>query len=174
MLRHRNTTVDEITKKYWHAQYAARLNTEFPTRAEELLDYEGADAKYASAVAWSERHTRDPTRFRMLWRHRTEYEFLLNCLALRWIGFTAAAGTLVWACTCGGSVSVGIRSGWHLVAFVSLQPGSVSVILLSALMSLTWLFFFTPRRVRSAAWAYDRHLIECMDPDYGHTSLAVN
>lgn len=174
MLRHRDTTVDEMTKKSWHAHYASRLKTPFPTPEEELLDYEGADKKYACAVAWSERHTRDRTIFRVLWRHQTEYEFLLNCLALRWIGLFAAAGTLVWACTCKGSVSVAIQSGWHLVAFVSLQRGSASVILPSVLISLAWLFFFTPRRVRSAAWSYDRHLIESVDADYGHPSIVLN
>jgi hypothetical protein len=71
-----------------------------------------------------------------------------------------AIGAVLWTCVDHTSLSFGLRPRLELAAFVSLHLGSASFVLVSVVMALAWIFFFTPDRARSAAWSYDLHLLE--------------
>lgn len=160
MMRHRDHTVDSARKRACHARLEARSKIRLPTLIEEALDPVAADTKYDEAIAWIERHMGDRIAFPTLWHARGQYEFLLNSLALRWLGVILSLASLGRACIGDGSVSVGLQGQWEVAAFISLHSRSASVGLISGLMALAWLFFFTPGRVRSAAWSYDLTLLE--------------
>lgn len=160
MLRHRDRTVDRMTKQTWHERLSGQWGIHFPTRAEEDLDPAGADATYQRAVACCERHTWNRIAFPALRQESIECEFLMNGLALRWMGLITAAAAVMWTCVAHSSVSIGLRPRLELAASVSLNLESASIVLVSVLMALAWLFFFTPDRARSAAGSYDLHLLE--------------
>ena len=160
ILRHRDRAVDRDTKLAFHARYASRLGIHFPSRAEEQLNPRVADAIYGRAVAARERDTGDRLAFPALWSERTDCEFLVNGLALRWLGLTACAGAALWTCVGHSSLSIGLRPSLELMASASLHFGSARVVLVSTALGVAWLFFFTPNRARAAAYFYDLHLLE--------------
>ena len=159
MLRHRDRTVDPVTKQAWHEQLSRRLGIRLPTANDEQVDPATADAMYERAVNHYERQTLDRITSPALWRQSIESEFLINGWALRWIGLSSAASAVVWTCIDRGSIGIGLRPWFATTAPVSLNVESATIVLVSASVALIWLFF-TPARARSAAKSYDLHLLE--------------
>lgn len=159
MLRYRNRTLHPNIKKAWRTIQADRAGIRFPTRNQEHLNPTDADVKYSQIIAETERDTRDRATYPQLRQLRAEYESLLNGLALRWMGLTAAVVALAWTCVSHSTVTIGRHSDLQLAALLSFHLGSATVVVVSLLMSLVWLFFFTPQRVYRAALSYDQQLL---------------
>jgi hypothetical protein len=160
MLRHWNTTVDRETKRGLRAHLTQRLGIRLPTPTEERRNPAAADKSYQRAVVGCECRSPDRLSFPLLWQHKTASEFLINGLAARWLGFTIATSVMLWTCLSHSSMSIEEQPRLELIASLSLHFGSLSVMLVSLLMAVTWLFFFTPHRAVSAAWSYDELLLE--------------
>ena len=171
MLRHRNTTLDQETKRRLHAYLAQRLGIQLPTPSEERRNPVAADKIYQRAMVGCECCSPDRLSFPLLWQHKIAREFLINGLAVRWLGFTGATSVMLWACVGRSSMSIEEQPGPELIASLSLHLGSLDVMLVSLSMAVTWLFFFTPHRARSAAWSYDELLLlEHMGSGKFHTA----
>jgi hypothetical protein len=170
MLRHRDTTVDQETKRGLHAHLAQRLGIQLPTLSEERRNPAATDRIYQRAMVGCECCAPDRLSFPLLWQHKTAREFLINGLAVRWLGFTVATSVTLWACVGRSSMSIEEQPGLELIASLSLHLGSLSVMFVSLSMAVMWLFFFTPRRARSAAWSYDELLLEHMRIGKFHTA----
>ncbi|MEO8274487.1 MAG: hypothetical protein ABI620_10510, partial [Chloroflexota bacterium] len=52
LLRHRNSTIDSVTKKRYHTFLATKINTAFPDEAQEKANPIAADEVYQSAIRW--------------------------------------------------------------------------------------------------------------------------
>jgi hypothetical protein len=166
MMRHRNGSGGDIERRARHERYSSRLATPFPNDAEEHTHPYEADAIYAAAVQWIESRTRDRMDLSQLRRARAEYHFLLNCLALRWIGIAFATAMTLWSCLESTQLSLGVQSDWALQAVTNVNAGSLPTFAASALMMAFWIGFATPEKVRATAQFYDECLLECGDaPD---------
>jgi hypothetical protein len=161
MLRHRDRTVDPITKQAWRRCLAGQWGIRLPRRIDERRDPEKADEIYAHAVEYCERCIGDRTTRPGLWEAAVERDLLINGLALRWPGLIAAISAAVNRCVDGGSITIGLRPQLEVAASMSLHPVSNGIVMiLAALMALVWLFFFTPDRARVAARSFDLHLLQ--------------
>ena len=165
MLRHRDPTVDPATKQAWREQLARRWSVRLPTQAEERAHPAKADTMYERAVTCCERHTLDHIASPALWQECLECEFLMNGLALRWIGLASAAAAALCACIDRSSMNIKLQPRWEITASLSLSSETATAVLISASLALAWLYFFTPKRARSAARSYDLHLLESAATD---------
>ena len=170
MLRHRDSSVDPAIKKSWHELHARRSGIRLPSPDNELTHPAAADAAYERAIARTEQCTSDRTAFPDLWDERVNYELMVNGLALRWIGLVTASGALLWSCIEHVSLRIGPHPSLEMQASMSLHSASVSVVVTSIVMTVAWLFVFTPKQTRKAACEYDRHLLESIQ---GGTPVAV-
>jgi hypothetical protein len=96
MLRHRDARLPGPLK----ARYKRFLQKQlpyppFPSEEDELRDRAAADAIYASAGAWLLSHTRDRTRFALLFEENVHYGFRRNFWALKPIALAAAVCSLL-------------------------------------------------------------------------------
>jgi len=58
LLRHRDKTIDAITKRRYHSFLATKINHAFPDEAQERNNPDAADEAYQSGIRWLLNHTR--------------------------------------------------------------------------------------------------------------------
>jgi hypothetical protein len=158
--RHRDGTIDGPTKISRHAFLAKKIGRPFPTSAEEKADPAAADEVYAAGTRWLIENTRDQTKFRMLFEENVAYGYRRNSLGLKPIAIVICLASVVWVLAAQGVLGV---SGANLSAITRMSGGArVSVVFTLLLLSL-WVFFFTKRTVKTAAFTYaDMLLSACM------------
>ena len=152
------------------AHLASQRGLPFPSRSEDRDDATSVAKKYAATLGHIEA-TLNLSKKPDLSAARTEFDFLLNCLALRWIGLTVAIGALLFS---QASVSLGVHPHPQLALGMLPHSGSTQMWLVPAMMIPVWLFFFTPGRVRAAQEQYDRLLlvsVVCVCRNRGLTRL---
>jgi hypothetical protein len=132
-----------------HALLSAVLGEPLPSAEEEMMDPEGADARYAVAVSALRQRTRTGPEFRLVAHQNAEYGLRRNCLGLRPLALTVAAVVLAASVV----LLVAQDNDWNFVLAVG-----VSVLALPA-----WGFFVTPDWVRSAADLYAERLVEAVE-----------
>ncbi len=165
LLRHRDSTIESVTKRRYHAILAAKINAKFPDPMEEARDPAAADDVYQSGVRWLLDHSRpeDDKRFELLFNENVAYGFRRNALGVKPVGLAVAFGSIVLALV---KEDVLLRSSGPPVDLTRLfqlpAPAFVSLII-SATMLLVWLFFFTKRTARTAAFTYAEMLLRACD-----------
>ena len=158
LLRHRNSMIDVVTKKRYHAAISKAINLAIPTSEQEANDPAFADQAYASATKWLLERTRDPIRFALLLKENYSYGFHRNMLGARWLGIVVALGAILWAMVDflfvsapGSSVSISVLLAIPL-------PHKVSIFGSVALLCL-WIFGAGHEKVRLSAFAYAERLL---------------
>lgn len=158
VLRHRDETLDAVSKRRYHALLAKKIKTPFPTMEAELADPRGADDLYAAGGNWLREATRDKKKFGLLFKDNVTYGFRRNGYGLRWIGLSICLAVAVW---------IALRSGmkaWAQRLDVAATPEALlttgeAVTLASVVgMALVWAFFFSEEGVRQAAFSYASRL----------------
>jgi hypothetical protein len=139
------------------AQLAALRGLPFPSPSEDRHDPASLAHKYAATLGHIEATSNFSKKPHLL-AARVEFEFFLNCLALRWIGLTVAMGALFSQAT----VSLVFHPYPQVALAVLPHPGSLHLWLVPAAMIPAWLFYFTPGRARAAQEHYDRLLLISM------------
>jgi hypothetical protein len=159
--RHRDITVDPVTKQSRHACLATALNVAFPTREQEEADPRRADDIYSAGAAWLRERTRERTRFPLVFQENVEYGFRRNGLGLKAIGIAVSLGAIFF-----------VLVSERVVTWQGVQPykfplgaGANASLLLSAFALFAWLFFFTRASVRTAAFAYASALLRACSSD---------
>lgn len=160
LLRHRDRTLDPLTKSRYHAFLSQRIGVPFPTADQEHDDPVSADDRYAAGAKWLLDQTRDTRKFPLLFKENISYGFRRNCLGLKPYALLIAAGSLVWVSVAVGAVT---NNGLHLDALLSASPGAWIGVAGSSLAILAWLFFFTERTVQTAAFSYADFLLRACD-----------
>jgi len=165
LLPHRDGTIEGVTKRRYHAFLAAKINAAFPDREQEESNPYTADETYQSGLRWLVDHTRpeDGKQFDLLFRENIVYGFRRNALGTKPFGLAIAIGSLLWVLAREKVIS---GSTWRLVdlaALGRLSDAAVASIVVSTVMLLAWVFFFTKSSVRNAAVTYAEALLRTCD-----------
>jgi len=75
LLRHRDRSIESPTKRRYHAFLSQMVNLEFPDEAKEEINPLQADEMYQSAVRWLLNHTRDQSKYKMIFDENIAYGF---------------------------------------------------------------------------------------------------
>jgi hypothetical protein len=160
LLRHRDSTLDSVTKARYHAFLANKLNVPFPTASDELADPGAADATYASAARWLLDQTRNTKTFPLLFKELIAYGFRRNSLGLKPIAIFIALLSLLWLFSATGVLTLG---GFNGKAFMVLPMPAHLVGGIDLVLLVVWVCFVTRRTVRTAAFTYGDLLLRACD-----------
>jgi hypothetical protein len=154
LLRHRDNTIEVVTKRRYHSFLAGKINEPFPDKTQEVSDPTAADDVYQSAIRWLLNHIRDTTQFRLLFRENVTYGFRRNALGMKPIGLVISLGSLLWIFVTHGVVSMSANHFFNRSALIALPETAVASLIVSAFMFVVWVVFFTKATVRTAAFTY--------------------
>ncbi|MGA2653259.1 MAG: hypothetical protein ABSF28_22275 [Terracidiphilus sp.] len=155
IFRHRDGTVDAITKARYHQRMATLVKgTKAPSSEEELADPDAADQVYAAWSTYIRVNTRDTKKYPLLFQENISYGYRRNVWGLRPVGITTTGLSAVCALI------------WEYLVFKS--TGKVSSELafagiFASILLLLWIFQFTAGWVRLPANAYAERLVEAVD-----------
>jgi hypothetical protein len=160
MLRHRDTTIDPVTKARYHSFLGKRLGVAFPTGERELGDPGAADEVYASGARWLLDRTRDTHKFPLLFKENVAYGFRRNCLGLKPLAVVIACGSILWVLL---ALNVVTARGIHAEGLLALPASARATIAVSVVLLIVWVLFVTKRTVRTAAFMYADLLLRACD-----------
>jgi hypothetical protein len=155
IFRHRDRTLDAITKARYHARLAALVEgTKAPTIAEERADATAADRVYTAWSNYVRVNTRDVQKYSLLFKENINYGFRRNVWGLRPLGITA----------CTVCCLIAIARFHHLYKAPGVVNERIAGALFLALGFLVlWVFRFAAEWVRIPAYAYAERLAEAVD-----------
>lgn len=160
MLRHRDKTIDPVTKARYHTFLAKHLGVNFPSMADEEADPIAADNTYQSGIKWLLDRTRDTKTFNLLFQENIAFGFIRNCLGLKPFAIAIAVSTFFWPLF---TYAVITRCGVELDAFKGFPNGAWVSLAISLLMLAVWIFFLTKRTAKTAAFGYADMLLRACD-----------
>ncbi len=165
LLRHRDKTIEAVTKRRYHSFLAAKINEAFPDKDEEANDPHGADEVYQSGVRWLLNHTRPDggKNFDLIFKELVAYGFRRNALGMKPVGMIVAIGSFVWVLASEGVVFNSSRGSIDVTALSRMPDSATASLIVSAAMVLAWMFFFTKASARSAAFTYAETLLRACD-----------
>jgi hypothetical protein len=164
LLRHRDNTVDSVTKRRYHAFLAAKISATFPDAEQEKADPAKADDAYQSGARWLLDHTRPDAgkQFDLLFRDNVTYGFRRNALGVRPLAIVVAIGCLLWTLAKEHVIGTGGRIfDWS--ALTQLSPTAIASLAVSGVMLLVWVFFFTEATLRTSAFSFAATLLRTCD-----------
>jgi hypothetical protein len=164
LLRHRDGSIDSVTKRRFHAFLATKINTTFPDVEQEKSDPAKADEAYQSGARWLLDHTRpEGGKFDLLFRDNVTYGFRRNALGARPLGVVIAVACLLWALV-KDHVFFGASGkivNWSVLG--QLSPPAIASLAVSGVMLLVWVFFFTKTSLRTCAFSFAETLLRTCD-----------
>lgn len=160
LLRHRDATIEAATKSRYHAFLSRKLGSAFPDAIQESHDPKAADDVYQSGVRWLLNHTRDPERFRLLFKENIGYGFRRNALGLKALTLSVAFACVFFVLVKYGVVTA---SGWSAESFSKLSDEASVSAVVSLMLAGMWIFFVTRGAVRTAAFTYAETLLRACD-----------
>jgi len=158
MLRHSDNQLDPITKRRYHEFLARNIaGWSAPSEDDELRNLQKADQAYESAVRWLLEHTRDQTRYALLFRENISYGFRRNCYSIKWLAMLIALAPLL---------AIGVDSFKIQVLSFGLNPMAALIsAALSLVLLLWWLLVVNANWVKDAATAYATRLLAACEND---------
>lgn len=165
LLRHRDTNIEAVTKLRYHAFLAGKINVTFPDKAQEASNPAAADDVYQSGVRWLLNHTRpeDSKKFDLIFKENVAYGFRRNALGMKPLGLVVAVGSLLWVLAIEG-VIVGSNHRFIDLAAISRMPEPATAsLIVSSVMIVAWLLFFTKASAHTAAFTYAETLLRACD-----------
>lgn len=164
MLRHRDNTIDSVTKARYHAALSTICDgMQLPTRLEEQQSLENADDHYHSAIKRLIERRLGP-QYEILNHENASYGFRRNLLGLKpyalVISFMAAAFTTFvwWAVTMPEEFSIP-----SAIASFKNDPTFLILIILDILYFLLFVFKIREKFVFQAAREYSHALLKTLD-----------
>jgi hypothetical protein len=161
LLRHRDPTIPKGTKARIHAGIETRAKLKMPTATQELADLIEADRTYRKAADWLRTNTRGKEKFPTVFARNCEYGFARNAFGatLLAMGVSAVVAAIILV----ADLVVVPQRTPDAVRVFYLTPNALVVLACIALTTVCWNFYFTAERVRLAAYAYARALLEQAD-----------
>lgn len=160
LLRHRDSTLDPVTKKRFHGFLERHLDVTFPTVDEEAADPLRADGVYQSGTQWLLGKTRDRTKFPFVFKENVNYGFRRNCLGLKPVGLLIALLAMAWTLAAAGALSA---AGVSIQKVVEAAIGAKVALIVTLGMAFVWTFLITKGSVRRVAFAYADMLLRACD-----------
>ena len=165
LLRHRDRTIEEVTKRRYHLFLAAKINEAFPNKDQEAKNPGAADEIYQSGVRWLLNHTRldDNTKFDLLFKENVAYSFRRNALGMKPIGLILSIGTFIWTLKREDILFGSTRNLIDVAAFGRVSEAAATSLIVSVVMIAVWIFFFTRANLRNSAFTYAETLLRACD-----------
>jgi len=165
LLRHRDKRIEGVTKRRYHSFLASKINVTFPDKDQEAKDPAAADDIYQSGVRWLLNHTRpeDNKKFDLLFKENVAYGFRRNALGVKPFGLVISIGSLLWVLVTDGALFGSGHRFFDVAALSRLPEPATASLILSAVMILVWLLFFTKASARTAAFTYAEALLRACD-----------
>lgn len=171
LLRHRDRTIEEVTKRRYHAFLSGKIHQPFPDCEQEAGNPQEADEIYQSAVRWLLNHTRDSKQFDLLFKENVAYGFRRNALGLKVFGAPISLASLGWVLIAHHVINGSEKYFLSGTALMSLPATAMLSIAVSMIMMAAWISFFTRASVRTAAFTFAETLLRACDVlDKGGTS----
>jgi hypothetical protein len=163
LLRHRDNTIEKVTKRRYHAFLANKINEPFPDKEQEATNQSAADDLYQSAVRWLLNQTRDTQKFGLLFRENITYGFRRNALGVKPIGVLISIGSLIWVILSQGVLATSMPYYIDFNSLKALTDMAVISLIISGAMLLVWVLVFTRAFVRNTAFTYAEMLLRACD-----------
>jgi len=148
-LRHRDGTIDPLTKARYKVCLAKLTGLEFPSESAEEALPDVADSTYASSVKALLEQRRDK-KFRLIFLENCNYGFMRNLFGLRAIGLLLAVSTLS-------------ADAYRFYLKGSAAPLLISLVV-SGVMLFLLMFGVSKHAVRRSADAYAHALLRSCEP----------
>ncbi|OGU18005.1 MAG: hypothetical protein A2076_13875 [Geobacteraceae bacterium GWC2_53_11] len=162
LLRHRDRNIEGPTKRRYHAFLSRMINLPFPNKRDEETNPVDADDIYQSAVRWLLNHTRDKSKYKMIFDENIAYGFRRNAYGLKIIGMCMCIATSGWVLISEGIVKVGEESGVNFFPANASTAANISLAV-SVVMLMVWISYFTKTTIRNAAFTYAETLLRACD-----------
>jgi hypothetical protein len=159
LLRHRDATLPDPTKRRYRELAAARLGVVMPSAEDELKDPAQADLAYAAAADALRPQTIDRKAFPFVFKELVAYGFNRNAHGSRWVGLGVAVVTGVATVAHAGALTLQ-PPYWRNPA---LDNAHIVVLVLALTMAVLWCAHFTGETVRLAGVSYAKRLWEALD-----------
>ena len=164
LLRHRDHTIEAPTKRRYHTFLAAKINEAFPDAPQERRNPAKADGIYQAGIRWLLNHTRpdETKKFDLLFKENVAYGFRRNGLGIKRFGVLICVACIVWVLAKQGVLG-SVRPLIDAAALSRLPDTATASLMVSVVMVLVWMFFFTKVSVRSIAFTYAEMLLRACD-----------
>jgi hypothetical protein len=166
MLRHRDTSLDDVTKGRYHVTLTRMCaGIHWPSATDEAADPTAADATYASAVGVL-RARRRGEDYALVLKENASYGFRRNMYGLR---LSAIVLALLVAALALGLLIAQIHGSPSSarVATIAADPRFGLITLAALTIAVSWFCFVRPSWVRQAARDYARALLNTIDLETG-------
>jgi len=156
MLRHRDKTLDEITKSRYHQFFSDNIEGwKLPSEDEEIDDPDRADSCYDSAIKWLLENTRDTTRYNLLFKENINYGFRRNTYGMKTFGIILSILSIVIVC-------------WGLSSYNKFTPplnkiSAFASLAFSSLILAWWIFVVSQEWVKDSAFSFSARLLGACD-----------
>ncbi|RFB67536.1 hypothetical protein DZB54_20465 [Herbaspirillum sp. 3R-3a1] len=160
LLRHRDSKIDSFSKARYHTFLSEHLKINMPSIADEEADPTAADHIYSGCISWLKEKTRDKKKFKMLSDENVTYGFRRNALGLKPLALVILIFSFFWILFSAHILSL---SGGSYLALLNIDRAPLSALLITLVMFLVWVFFFTQKSVHTAAFTYAQQLIRACE-----------
>jgi hypothetical protein len=99
----------------------------------------------------------------LLFKENVAYGFRRNALGLKPVGLILSIGCLLWILEREGVLFNSARTFVDVAAFWQVPEHATLSLIVSAVMVVAWMFFFTKASVRTAAFSYAETLLRACD-----------
>jgi hypothetical protein len=155
MLRHRTRVFNRHTLARYHAKLGALIpELRLPSEEQERADPLAADAVYEACIDYLLAHTRDQSKFRLVFEENVNYGFRRNLWGMK---ATAIAINVL------ALLLLGVRAISGIGGPAPVDATWIAALILNAMLLAWWLIRIRPDWVRSGADAYARQLIAACD-----------
>lgn len=165
LLRHRDKTIETVTKRRYHSFLASKINAAFPDMNQEADSPEAADELYQSGIRWLLNHTRpeDNEKFDLLFKENVAYGFRRNALGMKPVGLVVSIGSMLWVLAVEGVLFGPNQRFIDLAALSRFPEPATASLIVSVVMVVAWVLFFTRASARTAAFTYAETILRACD-----------
>ncbi|MCG9703059.1 hypothetical protein L1D19_23625 [Vibrio natriegens] len=159
VLRHSDNTIDSVTKSRYMKKLALLISNFTPMTVEsEQANPEKADELYTSASNYLREHTRDTTKYPLIFKENIAYGFSRNIRAFKSLGIFIAVSSLLVSLlvTYIGAAPLNIMSPMIVIQKISFP--NLSLIAIHLWIIWIWIFLVTENWVKVRALAYAKRL----------------
>lgn len=158
-LRHRDQTLDSVSKRRYHDAIVSKLGIAMPTADEEAADPAKADDTYVGAT----KRLRELTRSNksLLLKENIAYGFHRNMLAMKPIGIGICLLGLLYGLVLAGAVEL-VPPSLNLLNLARPGLAAAMTLVISLALLTSWLFYFDADAVKRIGFAYAERLFECL------------
>lgn len=158
-LRHRDKSLDSVSKKRYHDAISSELGIAMPSAQEEQDNPDHADDTYIGATKRLREITRSNKE--LLLKENIAYGFHRNMLAMKPIGIASCIAGIIYGLLIARVLQV---TPPHFNPLQLADPGLAAglTLLISLALLAAWIFYFNEDSVKHMGFTYAERLFECL------------